>query len=70
MYVFRNIEAHSSNNCRSGKAGSIAYSECVSVGIQQAMRTRHIVICGLSGSKKIFFYSISQTEGFSGKKWT
>jgi len=44
----------------SGKAISITYAECVSValGIQRAMRMRHIVICGLSGSA-IFFHIIS-----------
>ena len=42
------------------KAISITYSESVFValGIQNAMRVLHIVICGLSGSK-IFFYIIS-----------
>jgi hypothetical protein len=32
----------------------------VALGIQYAMRMRHIVICGVSGSS-IFFYIISQT---------
>ena len=46
----------------SAKAEIITYSECVSValGIQHAMRTRHTVISGLSGST-IFFHIISQT---------
>jgi hypothetical protein len=56
MYVWRNIEARSCNHCCSGKAGSITYSECVSValGIQHAMRMRHIDIWGLSVSTEIF----------------
>ena len=41
--------AHSCNNCCSGKAMNIAYSECVFValGISHAMHMRHIVMCGL-----------------------
>ena len=47
------IEARSRNyRCR-GKGMCIKYSECVSVtlGIQHAMRMRHIVICGMFGFK-------------------
>jgi len=41
---------------------------CVcSLGIQHAVRTRHIVICGLSGST-IFFGIISHNAKFSKKK--
>jgi hypothetical protein len=42
------------------KEKSSTYSECVfvSLGIQHAMRMRHLVICGLFGSK-IFFQIIS-----------
>jgi hypothetical protein len=36
---------------------------CVALGIQQAWRMRHIVICGLPGSV-IVFHLISQTARF------
>jgi hypothetical protein len=39
----------------------------VTLGIQHAMRLRHIVICGLPGSKT-FFQIISQTARFSEKR--
>ena len=55
----RNIEARTCNYCCSGKAINITYSKCVfaALGIQHAMRMRHIVISGLSGST-IFFHII------------
>jgi hypothetical protein len=39
-YILCNIEERSCNHCRSGKAISITYSECmfVALGIQYAMR--------------------------------
>jgi len=51
-----NIETRSCNICRSGKAVSIIYCKCVFValGIQHAIRMRHIVTCGLSGSTILF----------------
>jgi len=51
-----NTEALSCKHCCSGKAISIIYSECVFVAlvIQHAMHMRHIVICGLPGSKTFF----------------
>jgi len=56
----RHIEARSFNHCCSGITISIAYCECVFValGIQDAMRMRHIVICDLPGST-IFFHVVS-----------
>ena len=52
MYVKRNIETRKYNHCCSGEAINITYCECVFValGIQLAMRMRHIIlsICGLS----------------------
>jgi hypothetical protein len=59
LYVYRNIAALSYCHSYCGKAISIAYSESVSValGIQHAMRMRHIVMRGLPGSK-LFFHII------------
>jgi hypothetical protein len=39
----------------------------VALGIQHAMRVRHIGICGLPVSN-VFFHIISKTAGFSKKK--
>ena len=66
MYVWRNIEACSSNQCCSRKAGSVTYYECVFValGIQHAMCMRYIVNCGLPRSTT-FFRIISQTAQLS-----
>jgi len=46
----RNIEACSCNHCCFEKAISITHSECayVALGIEHAIRMRHIFICGLS----------------------
>jgi hypothetical protein len=50
MYVQSNIEASSCNHCCSIKTISITYSVYVfgALGIQHAMRTLHMVMCGLS----------------------
>jgi hypothetical protein len=60
MYLQRNNEARSGNHCCSGKAISMRYREHASLalGIQHAMRMRHIVICALFGST-IFLRIIS-----------
>ena len=56
--TLRNNGARSRNHCCSAKAISVTYSVCVfvfvAVGIQHAMRVRHIVVCGPPGST-IFF---------------
>jgi hypothetical protein len=57
MYVWRNTEARSRNNCRE-KAVTITYSDCVSValGIQHTRKAKvkyYIVVCGLSGSTSL-----------------
>jgi hypothetical protein len=58
MYVYYyNIEARPCNHCCGREEISIAYCKCVALVTQHAMRTRYIVICGLTSSK--FFHIIS-----------
>ena len=66
LYVQRNIEVRSCNRCCSGNDKSITYSECVFValGIQRAMSTCHVIICGLPHSK--IFFDISYVTIFFG----
>jgi len=60
MYVQRNIQAGSCNHCCSGKATSITQPVCafVSLGNQQVLSMRHIIICGLPRSTT-FYHIIS-----------
>ena len=72
MCVERNNEARSCNHCRSGKAVSITYSEClfIALAIQHAMRMRHIVICDLP--RYTVFLHIHKRHDFRKNKcyWT
>ena len=64
VYIQRNTEERACNHCCSRKAVSITYSECVflALGMQQAVRMRHIVTFGLSGCIAFFpHYLISGT---------
>ena len=62
------VAARSRNHCRSGKVKSIIYSEClfIALGMQNAMRLRHIFIFGLSRSA-LFGHIITQTARYSRK---
>ena len=59
MYVQCNNEVREYNGNLCKKAISITYSECVFValGIPNAMRMRHIIICDLTGSNVFFHIS-------------
>jgi len=56
IYVECNTEAHLCNQCCSGKAINVTYSESVFVILfmQCEMHMRHFIVCGFSGSKVFF----------------
>ena len=60
MCIYRNMEARSCNHCCCGRTMSITQIVCVCVcvfvdlGMQYAVRKRHIVICGLPRSTTFF----------------
>ena len=64
MYVYRNIAALSYCHCCCGKAITITYSvsESVALGIQHAIRMRHIVIRGMPDCKLFSTLSLKRQD--------
>jgi hypothetical protein len=61
--MYNVTQARLCNHSYSGKAISATHSECLFVvlGIQRAMRMRHVAICGMSGSVVFFYILINDT---------
>jgi len=58
MYVQRNIEARSRNQCYCGKTMSVIFSECVSVAllIQHVKRMRRITLSSVVCLAQQYFF--------------
>jgi hypothetical protein len=70
MYVWRNIEARSCNDCCNGRKISITQSQQVfaALGIQHAMGMGFIIICSLLRSTIFFPRYLNQDTIFGKKK--
>ena len=68
--TYDNVEARTCNHCCSREAIRITYSAdvFVALGIQPAMRMRHIVFCCLSGFT-VYFHIILKRHDFRKKSY-
>jgi len=59
MYAKGNTEARSCNHCCSGKAASITYFECVTLGVEHATRIRLITLSSVACPTLQYFSTLS-----------